>query len=548
MPESPIRESDHGPNDVAKADIAKADLAKADIAKAGLANAGLANACSATGNVAQGACLPADEPTRRARAQSLARTGDVEGLAAALAGEAAASVRAALFAGLTETRAAAPLLPYLASADAALRSGAVAALKALGPGAAPVLDQALRDASPDVRLLAVEVLRSWPPAAACTRLQRVMLHDEHVNVCAQAAEVAAERGAPALAPALAALGQRFADHPFIRFCAHVALTRIGDEAAPDHVLPGTPRDIDLQKFIELFYRHTGVRFADSQFYYIAKQLATQAALQGRDSTSYLAWLTTRQPAAELAALVRRFCAPRATFFPPDAPPAPLAAVLARLAAEASVWVLAQDEGQTAYALAIYAQETEQAWSLSADFSAAALAADGRYERAALSRLPPALAARWFSALDGGPLPPEAAAEVAAVTVDLWGEPSANEASSDEASSDEASSDEPPASESLQTPSCAAPVMLRAALRAAVARRALHALPQAGLGLIVCDHVLAHESEAARLRMTAQFYDALRPGGYLCLGAGETLSRASGLFAVVACEGGVIFQKPFGQQP
>jgi chemotaxis methyl-accepting protein methylase len=437
----------------------------------------------------------------------------------------AAVSRAALFAQLVETGAAAALLPYLGSAEASLRNGAVTALKALGPDAAGALDLALNDPAADVRLLAVEVLRAWPPALARSRLQRVLLHDAHVNVCAAAAEVAAARGAPALAPALRGLGKRFADHPFMRFCADVALTRIGDEAAPDHVLPGAPRDVDLQKFIELFYRHTGVRFVESQFYYLAKQLAAQAALHGWDSTAYLAWLTTREPALEMAALVRRFCTPRTMFFSPAAPPAPLAAVLPQLGEDAPIWVLAQDEGQTAYALALYAQAHEKSWTLTAQLSDAALAAEGRYERAALAALAPALAARWFCESDGSPLGSVDAATAAAapVEIDLWGE-----------AEDVAVPAGPPA---------AAAVQLSPAIRAAVRPLALDALAPNSLALILCEHVLAHESDAARARMATRFYAALRPGGYLCLGAGETLSRASALFDIVPCEGGLMFQKP-----
>jgi chemotaxis methyl-accepting protein methylase len=466
-------------------------------------------------------------PDPRRAARRLAHTRDARALAAWLAREPSPSARAALFEGLVQAEGADCLTPYLGSADPGLRNGAVAALKALGPKAAGALDLALRDPAADVRLLAVEVLRAWPPPLALPRLQRVLLHDEHVNVCAAAAEVAAARGAPALAPALAGLGDRFPDHPFIRFCAHVALTRIGDEAAPDHVLPGAPRDVDLHKFIELFYRHTGVRFADSQFYYLARQLAAQAALHGWDSTAYLAWLTTREPAAELTALARRFCAPRATFFAPAAPPPGLAAALAERAARAEetpIWVLAPDEGQTAYSLALYAETSGRNWTLTAQLSEAAMAAAGRYERAALARLDAEVAARWFTESDGSPLgdPAEAAAGTAPPAIDLWGDPPA----------------------AADTPAAAAgPVLLSPAIRARVGPLALEALPHETLGLIVCDYVLTHAGTQARLDIAARLYDALRPGGTLCLGAGETLSRASGLFEPVPCAGGVIYRKP-----
>jgi chemotaxis protein methyltransferase CheR len=433
-----------------------------------------------------------------------------------------------LFAALVRDGDGGAILSYLHRAAPGLRGGAVAALGALGPAAADVLDLALADDAAPVRRLAVLVLRAWPPDLALSRLQRVLRHDEDANVCAAAAEVAAARGGPALAPALRGLAARFADHPFMRFCADVALSRLARWPVP----PGAPRDVDLQKFSEFFYRHSGVRFADSQFYYLAAQLAAAAALHGQDSASYLAWLTAQAPAAELSALVRRFCPPRTLFFSPAAPPAPLAAVLPDLRADAAIWVMAQDAGQSVYALAMYAHAYRRGWTVAAPPRAADRTADEydehdeydaydeSYERADLAALPPALAAQWFRESDGSPLGSGAAPAPDRPEIDLWGAPAA--------SADAA---------------VAAPVRLSPALRRTVWRCALDAVAPDTLALILCPQVLAAENPDARAALTARFYEVLRPGGFLCLGPGETLSRATARFDIVACEGGVLFQKP-----
>jgi chemotaxis protein methyltransferase CheR len=305
----------------------------------------------------------------------------------------------------------------------------------------------------------------------------------------------------------------------MRFCADVALSRLARWPVP----AGAPRDVDLQKFSELFYRYSGVRFADSQFYYLAAQLAAAAALHGRDSASYLAWLTAEAPAAELSALVRRFCPPRTLFFSPAAPPAPLAAVLPDLRADAAIWVMAQDAGRSAYALAMYAHAYRRGWTVAAPPRAADRAADEYdeyYERADLAALPPALAAQWFCESDGSPLGNSAPPAPDRPEIDLWGEPAA-----------------PPDA------AAAAPVRLSPALRRTVWRCALDAVAPDTLALILCPQVLAAESPDARAALAARFYEVLRPGGFLCLGPGETLSRATAGFDIVACEGGVLFQKP-----
>jgi chemotaxis methyl-accepting protein methylase len=186
--------------------------------------------------------------------------------------------------------------------------------------------------------------------------------------------------------------------------------------------------------------------------------------------------------------------------------------------------MAQDEGQTAYSVALYRKETGQGWPLMAQLRDSAAA--GLFERAALSALAPAVAARWFSERDGSALAAADRADPAggaSPAIDLWGEAPAT------------------ASASAAQPD---PVMLSPVIRAGVGTLALDALPQATMALIICDHVLVHEGEAARARLAERLYDALRPGGLLCLGTGETLSRASGLFNVITCAGGVAYQKPY----
>jgi HEAT repeat protein len=178
-----------------------------------------------------------DAGIRRRAARALA---DDENAATALAEclgtEAEPSVRNALFGSLVAIggpRAAELVAPYVRSEDAALRGGAIEALKHLHEAAVAAVDELLNDSDADLRLLAIEVTRAWPLARAAPRLQRIFDEDAHVNVCAAAVDVATEAGSPELLPALARLRLRFQDETFLLFAVDIACARIGKPPETD---------------------------------------------------------------------------------------------------------------------------------------------------------------------------------------------------------------------------------------------------------------------------------------------------------------------------
>jgi HEAT repeat protein len=171
-----------------------------------------------------------DADARRRAARALANDpAAAAALAARLHHEPDPAVREALFGSLVEIGGAQPaglLAPLLRSDDAALRGGAVGALKQLGEGAVPALNALLDDPDPDVRLLAIEVSRAWPSALALPALRRVMQCDPHVNVCGAAVDVATEVGTSDLIPALSGLRTRFPAEPFLLFAVGIACSRL----------------------------------------------------------------------------------------------------------------------------------------------------------------------------------------------------------------------------------------------------------------------------------------------------------------------------------
>ena len=62
-------------------------------------------------------------------------------------------------------------------------------------------------------------------------------------------------------------------------------------------------------------------------------------------------------------------------------------------------------------------------------------------------------------------------------------------------------------------------------------------------LIFCRNVLIYFDDASRRLAAENLYDCLRPGGYICLGHSESMSRISSLFGVCRFADAIVYQKP-----
>ncbi len=150
-------------------------------------------------------------------------------VAAALSRETEPHVREALFTSLARigtrdsiTR----ILPMLRSDDAALRTGALDALRSSAVVAREVLPQVLSEPDTDVRILSCELARALPSEEATRSLCTLLADEPEVNVCAAAVEVLAEVGTHAALPALARCARRFPQVPFLSFAIKLATDRI----------------------------------------------------------------------------------------------------------------------------------------------------------------------------------------------------------------------------------------------------------------------------------------------------------------------------------
>jgi HEAT repeat protein len=139
------------------------------------------------------------------------------------------SVREVILTTLTslgDQVAVAGLVDCLRSESASLRNEAIEAMKQLPDEVAPIMRGLLDDASPDVRIFAVNILETLRHPEVESWLIDVVERDPHLNVCATAVDLLGEVGSAAAREPLLHLKARYADEPYIQFAADLALKRI----------------------------------------------------------------------------------------------------------------------------------------------------------------------------------------------------------------------------------------------------------------------------------------------------------------------------------
>jgi len=120
------------------------------------------------------------------------------------------------------------LMECLRSEDAALRNGAVDAMKQLPEEVAPIMRGLLGDADRDVRIFAVNILESLRHPEVESWLIEVIENDDEVNVCATAVDLLGEVGSLAARDSLVRLKARFPREPYVQFAADLAIRRIDE--------------------------------------------------------------------------------------------------------------------------------------------------------------------------------------------------------------------------------------------------------------------------------------------------------------------------------
>ena len=66
----------------------------------------------------------------------------------------------------------------------------------------------------------------------------------------------------------------------------------------------------------------------------------------------------------------------------------------------------------------------------------------------------------------------------------------------------------------------------------------------GFHVVFCRNLLIYFDDVSRREAAAAIYAAMAPGGFVCLGHSESMSRISSLFQLRKFPEGIVHQKPF----
>jgi chemotaxis protein methyltransferase CheR len=267
---------------------------------------------------------------------------------------------------------------------------------------------------------------------------------------------------------------------------------------------------DIQRFCEFLYRRTGMSFAEGKRYFIDRRLEERIVATGSSSFQSYFSLLRADADHEIEHLINSFTVNETYFYREDhqlrcMTSNLLADIVTRKAQGESIriWSIPCSTGEEPYSIAIWLMEN---WAevdnynieiVGSDIDTRALkaAADGVYGDRALMRLPREIIGRYFE---------RASEHDHRIDTGLRGSIQFTRANVIDV-----------------------PDMAR----------------YRDFDIVFCRNVLIYFDDASRRLAAENLYDCLRPGGYICLGHSESMSRISPLFNVVRFPDAIVYQRP-----
>jgi chemotaxis protein methyltransferase CheR len=277
---------------------------------------------------------------------------------------------------------------------------------------------------------------------------------------------------------------------------------------------GTPAILitqeDVRRLCDFLYRRTGMLFDDAKRYYIDRRLAERIA--ATNSGSFQSYFALLRGGAEheFELLINAFTVNETYFYREDhqfrcMTSDLLPEILARKRGGQSIriWSIPCSTGEEPYSIAIWLMENWREVDahdieiVGSDIDTRVLraAAEGIYGARALMRLPAHVVGRYFERLPDGEMQ---------IDPGLRGSVHFTRANLIDAQ-DMASYRE--------------------------------------FDIVFCRNVLIYFDDASRRIAAESLYDCLRPGGYICLGHSESMSRISPLFDVRRFTDAIVYQRP-----
>ncbi len=267
---------------------------------------------------------------------------------------------------------------------------------------------------------------------------------------------------------------------------------------------------DFHKFREYFYRKTGIQFEPSKRYFVDKRLLERmAATDNALFRSYFTMLRFQASGEELQVLTNLMTVNETYFFREEYQFKCLVnSILPHLVAKKRdqttlrIWVIPSSSGEEPYSIAIYLLEH---WADIHNYDVEIIASDidttilaqakrGLYSDRSVGQMPTRYLQKYFrKTRDGYQICDDLRGAVEFSRVNL--------------------------SEPADT------------------------RPYRNFDVVFCRNLLIYFDDLSRKTAAETFYDALKPGGFICLGHSESMSRISSLYKVVKFPEAIVYQKP-----
>jgi chemotaxis protein methyltransferase CheR len=270
-------------------------------------------------------------------------------------------------------------------------------------------------------------------------------------------------------------------------------------------------DEEFLKFRDFFYRKTGIYFEETKRYFVDKRLVERILATGNDNfRSYFVMLRFETNGMELQALINLMTVNETYFFREEYQftclvHSILEEVVQRKPRNESIriWSVPSSSGEEPYSLAIYLLEH---WPRADDYNIELVASDidtgilerarqGRYDQRSIQHLPEPLLRKYFTKL-------------------LNGQYQINED-----------------------------------LRNSVEFTLVNITDLAQMrgyrdfDVVFCRNLLIYFDDTSRRIAAESLFNALRPGGFICLGHSESMSRITPLYKVRKFPEAIVYQKP-----
>jgi chemotaxis protein methyltransferase CheR len=269
-------------------------------------------------------------------------------------------------------------------------------------------------------------------------------------------------------------------------------------------------ELEFERFREFFYRKTGIQFEGSKRYFVDKRLLERMEATGHGTFREYFMMLRFEPGSEELQLLTNLMTVNETYFFREEYQfrclvTSILPELVRRKTDRSpirIWVMPSSTGEEAYSIAISLLES---WPGINEWDIEIIASDidthvldearrGLYSARSVQQLPPTLLRKYFrQESQGYQLSEDIRSSVQFTRVNLH---------------------EPRDTMSYRE-----------------------------FDVVFCRNLLIYFDDMSRQAAAETFYDAMVPGGFICLGHSESMSRVSSLFKVRKFPEAIVYQKP-----